>query len=212
MTETDTTAPVSGGLLLIVSGPAGSGKTTVCDAMLKAHGDSAPPLRRVITSTTRRPRPGEVHGRDYYFFDDEAFEKKVRAGDFYEHALVHGRGYGTLKQEVQDKLAASIDLILNIDVQGAAAFRRAAETDPALKGRVVTVFIMPPNLDALRERLAARGERDADEVERRLESARKEMAEAPRYDAIIESGSKEADFKALDRIYREARARLDGSA
>jgi guanylate kinase len=176
--------------------------------MLEAHRDSTPPLRRVITSTTRQPRPGEKHGRDYYFFDEDTFRRKVEAGEFYEHALVHGRGYGTLKREVQDKLNASIDLILNIDVQGAAAFRQAAQSDPVLRGRLVTVFIMPPDIEELKRRLAGRGETDPAEIERRLGSAEHEMAEAPRYDAIVESASKEADFAALDRIYREARARL----
>ena len=115
----------SNGILLIVSGPAGSGKTTVCDRMLAEVSS----IQRVVTSTTRPPREGEQH-IDYYFFDHDTFAAKVQAGDFYEHANVHTNRYGTLKSEIHEKLAAGKDLLLNIDVQGAATFAKQARLIP----------------------------------------------------------------------------------
>lgn len=195
----------SDALLLIVSGPAGSGKTTLCDRMLAERTE----VQRVITSTTRAMRPGESDTVDYYFFDVSEFERKIAAGDFYEYAQVHaqGRYYGTLKSEIDGKLAQNIDLLLNIDVQGAAAFRQAAEENTALARRMVSIFIRPQNLDELRQRLATRGETDQEEVERRLETARKELTVAEDYDHVIESGSKEEDYARLQAIYTSEKAK-----
>jgi guanylate kinase len=184
--------------LLIVSGPAGSGKTTVCEGLLQTETN----LERVITTTTRPPRRGEVDGVDYHFLKTESFEARIKAGDFYEYARVHRNLYGTQKKAVQEKLEAGIHLLLNIDVQGAASFRTAAENDLLLVGRVTTVFIMPPGLEALQERLAGRGTDSKAEVQRRLEVAKSEMLEAPHYDHILQSSTREADLAALRAIYR----------
>lgn len=189
------------GLLLIVSGPAGSGKTTVCDRMLAEE----PGVQRVVTSTTRPPREGEQHRVDYYFFDRATFEAKVKTGEFYEWAHVHTNRYGTLKSEILDKLAAGTDLLLNIDVQGAATFRKAGQEDPLLRGKVVTVFIMPPNLAELENRLRHRSTDDEAEIQRRLTVARNEIEQRDQYDHCILSGSRDEDFAALRRIYREAK-------
>ena len=156
------------GLLIIVSGPAGSGKTTLCERMLA----EVPELWRVVTSTTRKPRVGEKDHVDYYFFDHATFEQKIAEGHFYEHAHVHSNIYGTLKSEVQDKLAAGTDLLLNIDVQGAAQMRQTALTDELLKGHVVTVFIMPRTLEELEKRLRGRATDAEDEIQRRMQVAR----------------------------------------
>ncbi|MDG1300156.1 MAG: guanylate kinase [Opitutae bacterium] len=185
------------GLLIIVSGPAGSGKTTLCERMLAEQ----PELWRVVTSTTRKPRAGEKDHVDYYFFDHATFEQKITAGHFYEHAHVHSNIYGTLKSEVQDKLAAGTDLLLNIDVQGAAQMRETAETDPLLKGHVVTVFIMPRTLEELEQRLRGRATDAEDEIQRRMQVARDEMQQHELYDHTILSGSRGEDFQALQTIY-----------
>ena len=195
--------PDSSGLLLIVSGPAGSGKTTVCERMLAEE----PGLQRVVTATTRPPREGERHRLDYYFFDHATFEAKVAAGEFYEYANVHSNRYGTLKREIQDKLATGTDLLLNIDVQGAATFREAEREDPLLQGKVVTVFILPPSMDELESRLRHRSTDDEDEIQRRLRVARDEIQQRELYDHCILSGSRYEDFEALQKIYRHEKAK-----
>ena len=190
------------GLLIIVSGPAGSGKTTLCDRMLA----EVPALCRVVTSTTRKPREGERDHVDYYFFDHATFEQKIAAGHFYEYAHVHSNIYGTLKSEVQDKLAAGTDLLLNIDVQGAAQMRQTAQTDELLKGHVVTVFIMPRTLEELEQRLRGRATDAEDEIQRRMQVATDEMQQHELYDHTILSGSRDEDFEALQKIYIDEKA------
>jgi len=193
---------VNTGHLIIVSGPAGSGKTTVCERMLA----EVPGVQRVVTSTTRAPRAGEVDTIDYYFFDHQSFQAKIDAGAFYEHAHVHSNLYGTLKSEVQNKLAAGVDLLLNIDVQGAAQMRDTAQNDPLLKGKVTTVFIMPPTIAELEARLRGRGTDAEDEVQRRMQVAVEEMQQSELYNHTILSGSRDQDFAALKEIYQSLKA------
>lgn len=164
-----------------------------------------PQVERVVTSTTRQPRGGEVDTVDYYFFDHDTFKAKIEAGEFYEYAHVHSNLYGTLQSEVQDKLAAGTDLLLNIDVQGAAQMRETAQNDPLLKGKVVTVFIMPPSTEELEARLRGRGTDAEDEVQRRMKVAIDEMQQAAHYDHTILSGSRDEDFAALKAIYEAAK-------
>lgn len=190
----------STGQLIIVSGPAGSGKTTLCGRMLA----EIPGLQRVVTSTTRAPRPGEVDSVDYHFFDKATFQEKIEAGEFYEYAQVHRNLYGTLKREVQGKLEAGTDLLLNMDVQGAAHMRKVSQADPMLHGHVTTVFIMPPNLEELEARLRGRGTDAEDEIQRRLQVALDEMEQRDQYDHTILSASPEADFLALKQIYENS--------
>jgi guanylate kinase len=192
---------VKSGLLIIVSGPAGSGKTTVCERMLL----EMPQIARVITSTTRAPRGCEIDKVDYYFFDHETFQAKIHADEFYEYAHVHSNLYGTLKSEVQGKLASGTDLLLNIDVQGAAQMCKTAQNDPLLKGHVCTVFIMPPSAEELEKRLRGRGTDAEDEVQRRMQVASEEMQQASNYDHTILSGSRDEDFEALKAIYLSAK-------
>ena len=164
-----------------------------------------PSVERVVTSTTRKPRVGEVDAVDYYFFDHDTFQAKVEADEFYEHAHVHSNRYGTLRSEVQDKLAAGTDLLLNIDVQGAAQMRETADNDPLLKGNVVTIFIMPPSVEELETRLRGRGTEQEDEVQRRMQVALDEMQQSKHYDQTILSGSMSNDFAALKAIYEAAK-------
>ena len=189
------------GFLFIVSGPAGIGKTTVCDQMLKEIAG----IERAVTSTTRKPRRGEVDTVDYYFFDHDTFQAKIDAGAFYEYALVHNQLYGTLKSEVQGKLATGIDLLLNIDVQGAAQMRETAQNDPILKGKVVTIFIMPPTIEVLAARLRGRATDAEDEIQRRMAVAVEEMQLSKHYDHKILSATREEDFAALLTIYESTR-------
>ncbi len=166
-----------------------------------------PQIERVVTSTTRKPREGEVDKVHYYFFDHDSFKAKIDAGEFYEYAHVHNNLYGTLKSEVQGKLAAGIDLLLNIDVQGAAQMRDTSQNDPLLKGNVVTVFIMPPSTEELEARLRGRATDAEDEVQRRMKVAIEEMQQSKHYDHTILSGSRDEDFAALKTIYQQAKAR-----
>ncbi len=189
------------GFLFIVSGPAGIGKTTVCDQMLKEIAG----VERAVTSTTREPRRGEIDTVDYYFFDHDTFQAKIDAGAFYEYAQVHNQLYGTLKSEVQGKLAIGIDLLLNIDVQGAAQMRETAQNDPLLKGKVITIFIMPPTIEVLAARLRGRGTDAEDEIQRRMAVAVEEMLLSKHYDHKIVSATREEDLAALVAIYESTR-------
>lgn len=192
----------SQGVVLLVSGPAGVGKTTVCEALLK---EFSPRLQRAVTATTRAPREGERDGVDYHFLSAEDFEHKVAADDFYEHALVHGRRYGTLKTEVRRRLEAGADLLLNVDVQGAEAFRRAAETDALLAGRLRTVFLAPADLEELRARLSGRGTDSEEEIERRMKVAEDELARSGEYDSCVVSSTKEEDLAQARELYLKVR-------
>ena len=189
------------GFLFIVSGPAGIGKTTVCDQMLKEIAG----VERAVTSTTREPRRGEIDTVDYYFFDHDTFQAKIGAGAFYEYAQVHNQLYGTLKSEVQGKLAIGIDLLLNIDVQGAAQMRETAQNDPLLKGKVITIFSMPPTIEVLAARLRGHGTDAEDEIQRRMEVAVEEMQLSKHYDHKIVSATREEDLAALVAIYESTR-------
>src|SRR5438093_11587383 len=126
-----------GPLLLVISAPSGGGKTTLCEQLL-AHRRN---IVRAVTCTTRQPRTGEQEGVDYYFLDAATFLKRVQAGNFLEHATVYGNSYGTLKSEVLGKLRHGKDVVLNVDVQGAATIRVQAESHPELEHPLVTVFL-----------------------------------------------------------------------
>ena len=187
------------GRLFILSGPAGCGKTTLCNRMIA----ELPQIKRVVTSTTRAPRKGEVDKSDYYFFDQKTFEKKINAGEFYEYAQVHGNLYGTLKSEIQEKLASGNDLLLNIDVQGASQIRKTAQTESSLKGRVVTIFIEPSSIEVLAVRLRGRGTDSEEEVQARMQVAVQEVKQSSCYDHTISSASRDQDFFALRKIYEQ---------
>jgi guanylate kinase len=191
-------------VLLILAGPAGVGKSTLCERLVR----EVPGFERVVTATTRPPRPNEVDGRDYFFLSETEFDTRLAAEDFLEWAWVHKRyRYGTLKSAVIDRLPHTC-LVMNIDVQGVRSIRSAAEKVPALRGRIVTMFIAPDSMDVLRERLQGRGPLPAEELERRLQSAELEMAERFNYDYIIHSATKEQDFRALLDFWAQAKAKL----
>jgi len=191
-------------VLIILAGPAGVGKSTLCDRLVA----EVPGFERVITATTRPPRVGETHARDYHFLSEAEFDKKLAAGEFLEWAWVHRKyRYGTLKSAVLDRLP-SVSLIANVDVQGVRSFRSAAQTLPLLKEKMVTIFVAPDSLDVLRERLQGRGPVSEDELARRLQSAEFELAERNSYDYVIHSASKEQDFRSLLAYWEQARRKL----
>jgi guanylate kinase len=182
--------------LVVLSAPSGAGKTTLCEQTLAAR----PEMRRAVTCTTRSPRPGEQEGVDYYFLDAAAFLRRVQAGEFLEHATVHGNSYGTLKGEVLGRLRGGHDVLLNVDVQGAAAVRAYAEKDPEIKRALVTVFLAPASIAMLEERLRKRGKDSGDVIEKRLRAARHEIAQWQNFEYVIISGPIAEDLKRMQAI------------
>lgn len=190
--------------LVILAGPAGVGKSTLSDRLVA----EVPGFERVITATTRPPRPNEVHARDYHFLSEPEFDTKLAAGGFLEWAWVHRKfRYGTPKSSVVERLPHT-NLVMNIDVQGVRSVRAAAATMPELRGRLVTIFVAPDSMEVLRERLQGRGPVTPEELERRMQSAELEMSERYSYDYIIHSGTKEQDFRALLDFWSQAQAKL----
>ena len=185
-------------IILIISGPAGSGKTTLCDRLLAAYPDR---IRRVVTTTSRTPRAGEEEGIDYYFLDPDTFARRVAEGAFIEWARVHGRLYGSQQAHVRGQLDTGRDLLLNIDIQGARSFQAEATRNPDLPENLHTVFIKPQSLGQIRERLLKRGE-SAHEIERRLKTAATELEQADAFQHLIVSRSRDEDFAALQNLYR----------
>lgn len=189
-------------VLLVLAGPAGSGKTTLCERMVA----EVPGFSRVVTTTTRAPRPGEVNGVHYHFFSPAEFDAKGAAGAFLEWAWVHRKNrYGTLASSVLEPLGAGRSLVVNVDVQGVANFRRAAAEHALLKRCLGTVFIDVP-IPVLRERLEGRGE-SAAEIERRMVTAEVELTERSKFDFVIESRDREGDFARLREICAVVRGR-----
>ncbi len=190
-------------VLLVLAGPAGSGKTTLCERLVA----EVPGFTRVITSTTRAPRPGEVNGVHYHFFAPEEFDARIAAGEFLEWAWVHKKNrYGTLASSVLEPLAAGRSLVMNVDVQGVENFRRAAAASSALARHLATVFINVP-IPELRVRLGGRGETEA-EIAHRMQTAERELLEIAKFDHVIESCHRDRDFAALLAIYREVQTRV----
>ncbi|MGA3172309.1 MAG: guanylate kinase [Chthoniobacteraceae bacterium] len=186
------------GILFVVSAPSGAGKTTLCNALRQT-----PDFVYSVSCTTRAPRPGEIDGEDYTFLSKEEFERRVKAGEFLERATVHGHSYGTLRATVLNHLNQGVDVLLDIDIQGAAAIR--ASSDRQIIEALADVFIMPPSLDELRHRLAKRATESAEEVEVRLRNAAAEMKSWRLYRYSIISGSVEEDLQKFRAIMRAER-------
>jgi len=190
-------------LLIVLSAPSGAGKTTLGDNLLAKRKD----IVRAVTCTTRAPRPGELQGVHYYFFSLEEFNQRVAAGEFLEHANVYKNCYGTLKSEVLNKLRAGQDVLLTIDVQGAASVRKLAKTDPEIAQALVTVFLTPSSRKELEARLNGRGTETPEVLARRLQEAARELEQAPEFDYLLLSETREKDLAALEEIISAERRR-----
>jgi guanylate kinase len=190
-------------ILLVLAGPAGSGKSTLCERLVQAGRG----FSRVVTTTTRAPRPGEINGVHYHFLTPTQFDEKLAKGEFLEWAWVHGdRRYGTLAASVLAPLGRGESLVANVDVQGVASIREAGARYPLLARSLATVFINVGPAQ-LKERIRERGDDEA-ELARRMATAEKEMQESAKFEFHIDSGSRDADFAALLAIIDQARARL----
>ena len=191
-------------VLLILAGPAGVGKSTLCDRLVGADIGFA----RVVTSTTRAPREGEVNGVHYHFFTAAEFDARIAAGEFLEWAWVHGeRRYGTLAASVLGPLLQGQSLVMSVDVQGVESLRRIAAANPLLSRALATVFIVV-DYERLRARIRERGKDDEQEIARRMATAEAELREAPKFDHVIESSTRDDDFAALvDILGRISRRR-----
>ena len=185
------------GTLFIVAAPSGAGKSSIVNACLARD----PNIRLSISFTSRPPRPGERPHEHYHFVSAEEFERMVAAGDFFEHARVHGDWKGTARQSVEPLLAAGQDVLLEIDWQGAAQVRARVPD-------AVGVFILPPSTAALEQRMRTRGQ-DSDEViARRLAAARDEMSHYAEFDYVIVNEVFETAVEEMCAIFRASRLRL----
>jgi guanylate kinase len=190
-------------LLIVISAPSGGGKTTLCQQLLANH----PEMTRAITCTTRPPRNGEQDGVDYYFLDAGAFARRVESDDFLEHAAVYGNSYGTPKTEVMARLREGRDVLLNIDVQGAASVAAAAAADPGLRRALVTVFLTPASLAVLETRLRGRAADAEAVVQKRLGVAREEIAQWKNFQYLLISTTIAEDLRRMESILEAERMR-----
>jgi guanylate kinase len=192
------------GLLLLIAGPTGTGKTTLCQRLVATHKE----IERVVTCTTRAAREGEEHGVDYYFLNNAEFDEALANDEFLEWAQVHTWRYGTKKSAIFNKLARNVDLVVNVDVQGARAYRQALESHSNMRARLVTVFIMPPDMETIYDRLLTRGQDSREQIERRMKTALYEVEQWVNQDYCIVTGTKEQDYSRLESIWRAEKCRV----
>ena len=175
------------GILFVVSAPSGAGKSTLCDALRQT-----PDFVYSVSCTTRPPRAGEIDAEDYHFLSESDFRARVEGGEFLEHAEVHGKYYGTLRDPILRNLHKGVDVLIDIDTQGATAIREF--DDAFVRQALADVFIMPPDLEELRRRLTKRGTETPAQIEVRLQTAAREMEHWRDYRYTIISRSVEEDL------------------
>jgi guanylate kinase len=195
-TTTQIENPASRGTLFVVSSPSGGGKGTLIRRVLEVVDD----LSYSVSYTTRGPRPTEVNGREYFFVDRKTFEEMIAGGEFLEWACVHGNYYGTSRRQIAEKTASGIDIILEVDVQGAASVRQLLMDS-------VSVFILPPSYAVLKERLCARGTDSPENLELRMRNAPEELKQYSSFDYVIINDEVERAVGQLAAIINAERAR-----
>ena len=185
------------GILFVVSSPSGGGKGTLIQRVLA----KVPTLSYSVSFTTRAPRPGEIDGREYFFVTTEKFEEMVAAGEFLEWAVVHGKLYGTTREQVSREISEGRDIILEVDVQGAASVR-------TLLPDSVSIFILPPSFEVLRQRLQARGTDSPDELDLRLRNAPTELQDYSMFQYVIINDEVDRAADEMTAVVHAERARL----
>lgn len=188
------------GILFLVSAPSGAGKTTLCTNLRMS-----PDFIYSISCTTRKPRQGEQDGKDYHFLTEKDFEHRIKNREFLEYATVHGNRYGTLKAPILEALDRGVDVLLDVDVQGADSVRKCGV--PEIVNNLVDIFIMPPSVEELDARLRRRATETEDELRVRLTTAHGEMEQWNRYKYTLVSGSVEEDLKNFRTIMRAEQSR-----
>lgn len=189
------------GLLLIISSPSGAGKSTLCDRLRRQEEDR---VWMSVSATTRPRRSSEVDGQDYFFVSRQQFERMAENGEFLEHAEVFGNLYGTPREAVEARLAAGTDVLFDIDWQGAAQIRRNS-----VGYLVVSIFILPPDLNALEDRLRRRAQDDEETVQFRMSRAREEIAHWSEYDYVLVNEDLDSCFRRLSAVVTAERIRAD---
>jgi len=179
------------GVMLVISSPSGAGKSTLCRMLIAEF----PDIVLSVSATTRDPRPGEKEGREYYFLSRDEFDKRQKQGAFLEWAHVHENRYGTLRDEVMGRIEAGRDVLFDIDWQGAQKIAEAAVAD------VVRVFILPPSMTELSDRLHSRNQDHEDVIQRRLGRAQGEISHWAEYDYVLVNEDLNATYACLRSIY-----------
>jgi guanylate kinase len=185
------------GILFVVSSPSGGGKGTLIQRVL----NKVPNLSYSVSFTTRAPRSGEVDGREYFFITPEEFEQMVAGNEFLEWAHVHGKLYGTARQQVVREIHAGRDIILEVDVQGAASVRKLVQDS-------VSIFILPPSFEVLKRRLQARGTDSPEELDLRLRNAPRELKDYSAFEYLIFNDDVDRAAEQMTAIVHAERARL----
>ncbi len=194
----------SHGLIILITGPAGAGKTALCRRLAAAH----PEIERIVTCTTRAPRDGEQDGVDYFFLSDAEFDRAVANDELIEWTQVHGARYGARKASLYPKVARNGDVMITVDLRGARIYRTAFEGDPSMRSRLVRVFLTPPDVETIHEQLRARGDNATDPGELRLKAMRHELEQWTQQDYCIVTGSPDEDLARLESIWRAEKCRV----
>lgn len=191
-------SPSPRGILYIVSAPSGAGKTTLCKQIVS----SVPRIWHSVSFTTRRPRPGEEHGRDYFFVDETVFQGMIEQKEFLEYAHVYNHWYGTPRKPLVHKIEEGVDVLLEIDVQGALQIKKSFED-------AISVFILPPSLDILRTRLLNRGSDSEEEIAHRMRKVKEEVLRFREYDYIVRNDDLTQSFHELESIFLAERLKVN---